>query len=78
MKKRMNQIDRVLVATRFTEEMLLRSGLAARRIRYVPFGIDHTHITRVLAKGTEKHLRIGFIGTLYHHKGAHVLLEAVR
>jgi len=26
----------------------------------------------------EKRLRIGFIGTLYHHKGAHVLLEAVR
>ena len=78
MKKRMNQIDMVLVATRFMEEMLLRSGLEARRIRHVPFGIDHTHITRVSAKGTEKHLRIGFIGTLYHHKGAHVLLEAVR
>jgi glycosyltransferase involved in cell wall biosynthesis len=78
MKKRMNQIDRVLVATRFMEKMLLRSGLEAGRIRHVPFGIDHTHITRVSAKGTEKHLRIGFIGTLYHHKGAHLLLEAVR
>ena len=32
----------------------------------------------ISTKGTEKHLRIGFIGTLYHHKGAHVLLEAVR
>ncbi len=29
-------------------------------------------------KERRKHLRIGFIGTLYHHKGAHVLLEAVR
>jgi glycosyltransferase involved in cell wall biosynthesis len=78
MKKRMNQIDRVFGATRFMEKMLLRSGLEAGRIRHVPFGIDHTHITRVSAKGTEKHLRIGFIGTLYHHKGAHLLLEAVR
>ena len=78
MKKRMNQIDTVLVATRFMGEMLLRSGLEARRIRHVPFGIDHTHITRVSVKGTERCLRIGFIGTLYHHKGAHVLLEAVR
>ena len=78
MKKRMNQIDMVLVATRFMEETLRHFGLEARRIRYVPFGIDHTHITRVSGKGTKKHLRIGFIGTLYHHKGAHVLLEAVR
>ena len=29
-------------------------------------------------KERRRHLRIGFIGTLYHHKGAHVLLEAVR
>ncbi len=78
MEKRMNQICRVLVATRFMGEMLRRHGLEARRIRHVPFGIDHTSITGISAKGTEKHLRIGFIGTLYHHKGAHVLLEAVR
>ncbi len=74
----MNQISMVLVATRFMGEMLRRHGLEARRIRHVPFGIDHAHIACVSAKGTEKHLRIGFIGTLYHHKGAHVLLEAVR
>jgi glycosyltransferase involved in cell wall biosynthesis len=78
MEKRMNQIGMVLVATRFMGEMLRRYGLEAKRVRHVPFGIDHTHITCVSAKGTEKHLRIGFIGTLYHHKGAHVLLEAVR
>jgi glycosyltransferase involved in cell wall biosynthesis len=78
MEKRMNQIGMVLVATRFMGEMLCRYGLEARRVRHVPFGIDHTHITCVSAKGTEKHLRIGFIGTLYYHKGAHVLLEAVR
>jgi glycosyltransferase involved in cell wall biosynthesis len=78
MEKRMNRIDRVLVATRFMGEMLCRHGLEAKRVRHVPFGIDHAHITFISAKGTEKHLRIGFIGTLYHHKGAHVLLEAVR
>jgi glycosyltransferase involved in cell wall biosynthesis len=58
--------------------MLRCHGLETERIRHIPFGIDHTHITCVSTKGTEKHLRIGFIGTLYHHKGAHVLLEAVR
>ena len=78
MKMRMNQIDIVLVATRFMGEVLCRHGLEASRIRHVPFGIDHTHIGCVSTKGTETHLRIGFIGTLYYHKGAHVLLEAVR
>jgi glycosyltransferase involved in cell wall biosynthesis len=78
MKERMNRVGMVLVATRFMGEMLRHHGLEAKRIRQVPFGIDHSPITRVSAKGTEKHLRLGFIGTLYHHKGAHVLLEAVR
>jgi glycosyltransferase involved in cell wall biosynthesis len=78
MEKRMNRIGMVLVATRFMGEMLCRYGLEARRVRHVPFGIDHTQIMCVSTKGMEKHLRIGFIGTLYHHKGAHVLLEAVR
>ena len=78
METRMNRVGMVLVATRFMGEMLCRYGLEAKRVRHVPFGIDHTRITCVSTKGTEKHLRIGFIGTLYHHKGAHVLLEALR
>jgi len=78
LEKRMNMIDRVLVATRFMGEMLRRYGLEAKRVRHIPFGIDHAPITDISAKGSQKHLRIGFIGTLYHHKGAHVLLEAVR
>jgi glycosyltransferase involved in cell wall biosynthesis len=78
MEKRMNRTGVVLVATRFMGEMLRRHGLEAGRIRHVPFGIDRAPITCVSAKGTQKHLRIGFIGTLYYHKGAHLLLEAVR
>ncbi|MCX5855300.1 MAG: glycosyltransferase family 4 protein [Deltaproteobacteria bacterium] len=78
MEKRMNRIGLVLVATRFMGEMLHRYGLEEKKIRHVPFGIDRTHIMSVSTKGTAKHLRIGFIGTLYSHKGAHVLLEAVR
>jgi|WetSurMetagenome_2_1015567.scaffolds.fasta_scaffold01906_5 glycosyltransferase involved in cell wall biosynthesis len=78
MEKRMNRISMVLVATRFMGEILRHHGLEARSIRHVPFGIDQAHIACVSAKGTAQHLRIGFIGTLYYHKGAHVLLEAVR
>jgi glycosyltransferase involved in cell wall biosynthesis len=78
MKKRMNRIGLVLVATRFMGEMLRRYGLEAGRIRTVHFGIDTSWITHISAKGSEKILRIGFIGTLHHSKGAHVLIEAVR
>lgn len=78
MKTRMNRTRVVLVATRFMGELLSRYGLETKRIRHVPFGIDSTRITRMSPKGSEKHLRIGFIGTLYQHKGAHVLIQAVR
>jgi glycosyltransferase involved in cell wall biosynthesis len=78
MKKRMNRIGMVLVATRFMGEMLRRYGLETKRIRHLPFGVDCAHITHLSTKGSERHLRIGFIGTLHHSKGAHVLLEAVR
>jgi glycosyltransferase involved in cell wall biosynthesis len=76
--KRINQVDTVLVATRFMAEKLRSFGLKAKRIRHVPFAIDTTLIKRVSIKRSGGELRVGFIGTLSYHKGAHVLVEAVR
>lgn len=78
MAERLNRVDLVLTATRFMGETLSRHGLEKNRIRHLPFGIDTSPIAKVSEKGVEQDLRIGFIGTLYHHKGAHVLLEALR
>jgi len=79
LREQMNRVDAVLVATGFMEETLVEFGVDRGRIRRVPFGIPGTGKTgRKTVRGRRKNLRIGFIGTLYEHKGAHVLLRAVR
>jgi glycosyltransferase involved in cell wall biosynthesis len=77
-EKRINQVDKVLVATQFMAERLRSFGVEPKRICHVPFAIDTTLIKGVSEKGSRRELRVGFIGTLSHHKGAHVLIEAVR
>lgn len=80
LRERMNRIDAILVATGFMGETLARFGVERERIRRVPFGIPGGGRTspRTADRGGRKTFRAGFIGTLYEHKGAHVLLEALR
>jgi len=80
LRERMNRIDAILVATGFMGETLARFGVERERIRRVPFGIPGGGRTSPPAaeRGGRKTFRAGFIGTLYEHKGAHVLLEALR
>jgi len=73
-----NHLDVVLVSTRYMAERLRSFGLEEKRICYTPFGIDRGVEGTIPNKGLERDLRVGFIGTLAFHKGAHVLLEAVR
>ena len=78
LKRIINHIDRVLAPTRLMEQTLLRHGLERGRIRYVPYGINLKNIERHPCKPAYEKVRLGFIGTIAEHKGAHVLLEAVR
>lgn len=80
LRERMNRIDAILVATGFMGETLARFGVERKRIRRVPFGIPGGDGTSPPAaeRGRRETFRAGFIGTLYEHKGAHVLLEALR
>lgn len=81
LRSRLNVLDRVLVPTRIMEQKLIENGLSASKTVFCPYGID---IPTRTATGTHSEprrsniLRVGFIGTLYEHKGAHVLMEAVR
>jgi glycosyltransferase involved in cell wall biosynthesis len=81
LRQRINKLDRVLVPTRLMERILAKNGLDLRLITYLPYGISMGHISpssmRKKKQGTEP-LSVGFIGTLYEHKGAHVLIKAVR
>lgn len=78
MKSRMNRVDRVAVPTRLMADMLARNGLSPAKTKFLPFGIKADGWSRKPTASTGGRLRVGFIGTLYEHKGAHVLLEAVR
>ncbi len=74
----MAMTDEVQAPTRLLREMLVRFGLDERKIKTVPFGVEYpdAEIRRGEREGGK--LRVGFIGSLLFHKGAHVLCEAVR
>lgn len=77
LKERMNKLDRVILPSRLMQEMLVTNGLGPDKAVLSRFGIRPT-------KPEERHpdvegrLRIGFIGGLSEHKGAHLLISAFR
>jgi glycosyltransferase involved in cell wall biosynthesis len=73
----MNKLDRVIVPTRLMEEMLVKNGLNPEKVTYSRFGIRPT-TTETYKPDTAGKFRIGFIGGLTEHKGAHLLISAVR
>ena len=78
MKNRMNKLDRVLVPTRLMQNILQNNGLNPNLISYLPYGLDVEDIVPDDNKGSKKELRVGFIGTLFEHKGTHLLIEAIQ
>jgi glycosyltransferase involved in cell wall biosynthesis len=75
---RMNKLNRVLVPTRLMESTLQRHGLEPERTVYLPYGLNLEHIQPTYDKGETEHLRVGYIGTLFEHKGVHLLLDAIK
>ena len=77
LRERMNRLDSVVVPTRLMEELLVANGLNSDKAVYSRFGIrtqpHEPHRPDVAGK-----LRIGFIGGLSEHKGAHLLIAAVK
>ncbi|MBD2177247.1 glycosyltransferase family 4 protein [Pseudanabaena sp. FACHB-1998] len=78
LKIRMNNLDRVLVPTRLMQNILQNNGLNPNLISYMPYGLDIEDIIPNSNKGLNKELRVGFIGTLFEHKGVHLLIESTK
>ncbi|KQP17275.1 glycosyltransferase [Pseudorhodoferax sp. Leaf265] len=75
--ERLNRLDRIMAPTDFMRDKLMAYGVEPLRIVQIPYGVDLPLNGAVpLAPGPGTVLRIGFIGTLAAHKGAHVLLDA--
>lgn len=79
MKVRLNRINKVLAPTKLMGKMLKKHGLHKSRIVYQHFGIDmHKFDSINFQRDNHDELRVGFIGTLYVHKGAHLLIDAIK
>ncbi len=79
LRRRSQLIDHVLTPTRLMERLLSSNGIQPKSISFSRFGIDLDHFRPAAAsRGRGEVLRIGFIGSLAHPKGPHVLIEALR
>lgn len=76
LKDRLNRIDKVLVPTRSMQQILHQHGLDPAHVRFCSYGIRMPHRP---ARGPRMQgpLRLGVIG-FGEHKGAHVVIEALR
>jgi glycosyltransferase involved in cell wall biosynthesis len=81
MKGHVNMLKRVLVPTRLMGSFLQRHVVDKSRIRFQQYGINMTPFEsqpKNDRKWRGETLRVGFIGALFEHKGAHILLQAIR
>ncbi|MBX7164674.1 MAG: sulfotransferase family 2 domain-containing protein, partial [Saprospiraceae bacterium] len=78
LQKRLNLIDRVVVPTKVMMSNLESNGLNTQKALLYPYGLNLKHLETVKKSEMEGRLRIGYIGTLYEHKGVHILVEAVK
>jgi glycosyltransferase involved in cell wall biosynthesis len=57
-------------------EIFIENGINSELIHQVPFGIDTKIVENHTKKTPSQELRIGYIGTLFEHKGVDTLIEA--
>jgi glycosyltransferase involved in cell wall biosynthesis len=69
-------VDAILVPNRSMQSSFAENGFDLKNFRLVPYGISQPRGER--KKKNDGVLKIGFIGTLSDHKGAHVLIQAAR
>lgn len=78
LKERFKKLDRVLVPSRLLERILIENGFTSENVVFSPYGIDLSHGYQARSPAERQgRLRIGFIGSLLKHKGAHVLARAL-
>jgi glycosyltransferase involved in cell wall biosynthesis len=75
---RMNRIDKIAVPTQVMMSLLIQHGLNIHRTTTVPFGLNLSYLEQAPRPEPAAILRLGYIGTIYEHKGVHILLEAIK
>jgi glycosyltransferase involved in cell wall biosynthesis len=77
LKEAVKLVDVVIAPTRFLLEMFRKNGFDTSRFRLINFGINAA-LLKDAAKTPSNAFRFAFVGTLSHHKGCHVLIDAFR
>lgn len=76
---RLNQLRGIVSPNRFMTELLVRHGVSPQLITQSEFGIDVTGSeSNVSRQPPRQPFRIGFVGSLAHHKGCHILIDAFK
>lgn len=74
---RLNKIQKILAPNLFMRDKLIAYGVDPQRVLEVSYGIDlPSGLISTKVRRSSSPLRIGFIGTLAPHKGAHVLMDS--
>lgn len=76
LRDRLLRVDAIIAPSQFLRAMFVRNGYPEARIAVSSYGIPP--VSRVARGAPSAVLRVGFLGTIAHHKGVHVAVEAVR
>ena len=71
-----NHASAITVPTSLMRDLFIENGINPKLIHHVPFGIDTGPLEAFQTKSQSDVMRIGFIGTLYEHKGVDILIRA--
>lgn len=75
---RVNTLKAIFSPNKWMTQMLRRNGVNAQLIRSSAFGIDIAGYESGSKIRTDMARTIGFVGTLSHHKGCHILIQAFK
>jgi glycosyltransferase involved in cell wall biosynthesis len=79
LREQINKLDKVLAPTRLMGEILVKHGVDPEKLLVSRYGIDLEKFSpRKTAHSEHSSLRVGFIGTIFEHKGVHILVDAIR
>jgi glycosyltransferase involved in cell wall biosynthesis len=84
LKERLNQVQKIMVPTQLMADIFRENGINPKLIQHVPFGLDPSALlpyqkgneAQTFTPTVDRPLRIGFIGTIFEHKGVDVLVKA--
>jgi glycosyltransferase involved in cell wall biosynthesis len=71
-----NKNKAIMVPTGLMRDIFVENGIDSKLLHHVPFGLDTSNLLGHQTKTDSKDLRIGFIGTIFEHKGLDLLIKA--